>query len=267
MKYCMNYNQKTEHMKCLTEADEWTIEYNSRDTTLLEFLEIHKDIRINLHITEKVDITFLEDLAKKFPNLYFELSINFLDDIVEKKPKFNYFFDILVNNWDTFIGLIYKGITDIYIVENMGFELDKIAEMAHKENISIRTFPNVAQSAWKGIVSLKKFFIRPEDVEVYEPYVDTFEFFGDDSRLETYYKIYAKDKKWFGLLKELIIDFNSDIDNKYVIPRFAEKRISCGKKCFKGGKCSRCNRIQELSESLEKSKLIVRVDNDKVDKN
>ena len=98
MKYCMNYNQKTEHMNCLKEADEWTIEYNSKDTTLLEFLEIHDDMRINLHITEKVEMEFLEDLAKKFPNLYFELSKDFLDDIVAYKPEFHYFFDILVNN-------------------------------------------------------------------------------------------------------------------------------------------------------------------------
>lgn len=260
MKYCFLYNQKTEHSKYINEVDEWTIIYNSKDTTLLEFLEAHKDKRINLHFTEEVDLDFLNDLAKKFPNLYFELSMEYLSEILENKPEFHYFFDVLVNNWDTFIGLLHGGVTDIYIVENMGFELDKIAAMAHKEGISIRAFPNVAQSSWNSLNGLKKFFIRPEDVEVYEPYVDTFEFFGESEKMDIYYKIYNKDKKWFGKLDEIILDFNSDIDNKYVIPRFAEKRISCEKKCLKGGKCNRCNRILELSKSLEKGKMIVKID-------
>ena len=79
--------------------------------------------------------------------------------------------------------------------------------------------------------------------------------------MDVYYRVYSKDKKWFGQLNELIIDFNSDIDNKYIIPRFAEKRIKCDRKCLKGGLCSRCDRIEELSSSLEKSGLIVKIDN------
>ena len=263
MKYCIDYNQNTRHLKCIDKVDEWTIEYNKKDTTLLDFLEENKDRRINLYIKELLDIQFLKDLSNKFPNLYFKLSIDYLEEIKKEEPNFKFFFDTYVNNWDTFIGLIYKGITDIYIVENMGFELDKVSAIAHKENVAIRVFPNVAQSAWKNLTGLKKFFIRPEDVEVYESYVDTFEFYGEDKNLDVYYRVYTEDKKWFGKLNEIIIDFNSEIDNKYIIPKFAEKRISCGKNCLKGGKCMRCNRIQELSNSLEKSKLIVKIDKDK----
>ena len=83
MKYCFPYNQKTEHAKYINEVDEWTIKYNNKDTTLLEFLELHKDKRINLYFTEKVDLDFLNDLAKKFPNLYFKLTLEYLSEILE----------------------------------------------------------------------------------------------------------------------------------------------------------------------------------------
>ena len=59
------------------------------------------------------------------------------------------------------------------------------------------------------------------------------------------------------------LDFNSDIDNKYIIPRFAEMRIKCGKNCLKGGSCRRCEIIEELSNNLEKTKLVVSIDKDK----
>lgn len=268
MKYCMNYNQNTEHFDCINEVDEWTIKYNKDDNTLLDFLKQHEDKRINLYFRDNdVDINFLEDLGKRFKNLYFKLPLSYLETIKSKEEiNFKYFFDEQVSSWDMFIGLVNIGISDIYIVEELAFELDKIAEIAHSRGISIRTFPNVAQSAWESTPGLKKFFIRPEDLEIYDEYIDTIEFYGDDRKSNIYYKVYAKDKKWFGLLNELIIDLNSDIDSKYIIPRFAEKRIRCGKSCIKGGHCRRCDRIEELSHSLEQSQLIVKIDNDNIDK-
>ena len=261
MNYCLNYNATTQHVACINEADEWLIEYNPKDATLMEFLDKYSDDkRINIYFKELVDLQFLIDLSKKFDNIYFKLTLDYLPIIKKEKPDIKYFFDTEASDWDTFIGLLYKGVTDIYIVESLGFELDKAAAAAHKENVKIRVYPNIAQSSWPGLSSIKKFFIRPEDMDIYANYVDTIEFYNVDKQIDVYYKVYAKDKKWFGPLREIILDFNSDIDNKYVIPRFAEKRISCGKNCLKGGLCSRCNRISELSHSLEQSQLIVKVD-------
>ena len=72
-----------------------------------------------------------------------------------------------------------------------------------------------------------------------------------------------EDKKWFGDLQEIIIGLDSKIDSRYIIPRFAEKRIKCGKDCLKGGKCEMCKRILDLSEQLENAHLIVQIDKEK----
>ena len=50
MKYCFNYNKNTEHMQYINEANEWTIKYNSKDTKLLDLLDLHKDKRINIYV-------------------------------------------------------------------------------------------------------------------------------------------------------------------------------------------------------------------------
>lgn len=264
MNYCLNYNKDTEHLKCIKEVNEWTIEYNDKDTTLLEFLELNKDKRINLYYKyNKIDFLFLEKLCEKYSNLYIKFSFSLYEEVNKIKPNIKYFYDIKINNWDTFLGIIKNNVTDIYIVEDLGFELDKISYFSHAMNVKIRVYPNIAQSQWEDTPALKKFFIRPEDLEFYSKYIDTIEFYNVDKKLDIYYKIYSKDKKWLGKLNEIILNFNSEIDNKYIIPRFVEKRISCNKKCLKGGKCKKCDNIELLSKSLEKNNLIVKILNDR----
>ena len=129
-------------------------------------------------------------------------------------------------------------------------------------------FPNVAQSSWEGTAALKKFFIRPEDVDAYEPYIDTFEFWDDSDEYRNHQKhmnivlhhIYAIDKKWFGKLNEIIYGLDCDIDSRFTIPRFAEMRIKCNKKCMKGGSCNICDNIYDLSKTLEKAEIMVKID-------
>ena len=168
---------------------------------------------------------------------------------------------LVYNTKDELLGYIQLGVSDVYIGDNLGFELDKVAEIAHQNNVQIRVFPNVAQSSWKETPGLKKFFIRPEDVTFYSDYVDVFEFWGTNlKKQEIFYKIYSK-QEWFGSLNEIIYELNEELDSRYIIPRFAEKRIRCKKECLKGGKCQICDRIKELSHTLEEAHIIVDYNN------
>lgn len=140
----------------------------------------------------------------------------------------------------------------------MGFELEKIAEIAHQNNVKVRVFPNVAQSSRKETKDLWKFWIRPEDFDIYEKYIDVYEFYYERyEQQEIYYNIYAKDKKWLGNLNEIIIGLQEDFDSTRIVPRFAQKRVRCGRECMKGGKCKICDRVIELSKTLEKTPIRV----------
>ena len=153
MKYCLNYNKDTEYAKSIQEADEWTIVYNSKDTTLLEFLELHKDKRINLYIKDKeiyediknkkINFDFVKELCDKYPNIYIKLNANFC---LENKPNFRFFYDIQINDGDVLTGVLKSGVTDVYIVENLGFEIDKVAKIATQYNAQVRVYSNIAQS-------------------------------------------------------------------------------------------------------------------------
>ena len=267
MKYCTVYSN-TSHI--IDKVDEIIIYFDKNKILNLftDFIPKHQNQRIIIELKDDYEdnlesLKKILNIYKERPQLKFDLLVNnFEQEFIDllKNSDIKYFFHIYVNNWDTFRGLIALGASDIYIVENMGFELDKIAAIAHEHNIQIRVFPNVVQSSWNDIQDIYKFFIRPEDIDVYEKYIDVYEFYGNSKKTEVYYNIYKNNKIWFGNLKEIIIGMNSDLDSRYIIPRFADKRSRCGKECFKGGKCKICDRIIELSQSLKDADLIVKID-------
>lgn len=273
MKYCINYSNKS-HI--IDKVDEILIRYDKNKILELftQFIPAHLNQRVIVQLIEEDNIDTIVNNLKKIISIYnenkdikFDIQLPFYNQkFIEelKDTNLKYFFKAAANSWDKFTGLMSQNVSDIYITDELAFELDKVAEIAHKNNIKVRIYPNVAQSRWDKLSDILKFFIRPEDIEIYEPYVDVCEFYGDKAQqIDTYYKIYQEDKKWFGDLQEIIIGLDSKIDSRYIIPRFAEKRIKCGKDCLKGGKCEMCKRILDLSEQLENAHLIVQIDKEK----
>lgn len=273
MKYCINYSNKS-HI--IDKVDEILIRYDKNKILELftQFIPAHLNQRVIVQLMEENNIDTIVNNLKKIISIYnenkdikFDIQLPFYNQKFMEELKdtnLKYFFKVAANSWDKFTGLISQNVSDIYITDELAFELDKIAEIAHKNNIKVRIYPNIAQSRWDKLSDILKFFIRPEDIEMYEPYVDVCEFYGDKAQqIDTYYKIYQEDKKWFGDLQEIIIGLDSKIDSRYIIPRFAEKRIKCGKDCLKGGKCKMCKRILDLSEQLENAHLIVQIDKEK----
>lgn len=270
MRFCINYNKDTAikasvDNKLLEQVDEININYNPNDFTLMEFLEKYQEKQINIFFNEET-IKFAEKISKiqrEQPNFNIRVVLPYYNQEDYSKYE-NFFFSDRVTTWETLRTFISLGVTELYITEQLGFELDKVSQIAHKNNIKVRVFPNIAQRNTKYTPALKTFFIRPEDIELYEPFVDVFDLFYYNEQKQqqnVLFDIYSKDKKWFGKLNELIIGFDSDLDNKYVIPRFAEKRIKCGRQCFKGGSCRMCDEIEKLSKTLEKAGITVRFDN------
>lgn len=273
MKYCINFYGK--HIDLLNTIDEINLNLSKirKLEDLEEFCKNHSHQRINLCINDYEDainntyLTFAFDFQKQFKQYDIAIRLpgwdqNFCPTLKEKYPSSKMFFNIHIIDWDTLIDFLNFGVSDVYIAEAMGFELDKIAEIVHAHNTQIRVFPNVAQAAISRSPDLLKFWIRPEDIIEYENYIDVCEFYGDDEKQSVYYDIYVNDKKWAGNLNEIIIGLDTDINSRTLLPRFAKKRIKCGRQCMKGGKCHMCDRILELSKTLEKNKLQIKIEED-----
>lgn len=277
MKYCFN---KTGAFQKLDSADEIIVSFNDSEFRTLkdfaEFCKNHSHQRIILYFSVNwskfIDFsfyeTFIEEMNNKYPDIQYSIMLpsleyydtkenfNFFKKIKEKYPQQKIFFTDKIDNWEKFYTFLNLGVSDMFICKSLGFELKRIKEIQaeRQTDITIRVYANVCQKTYHDIPEsniasyLKYFFIRPEDVDLYEDYIDVIEFYSSKDNQNTYYKIYAVDKKWDGDLSEIIINLPKGICNPGIPPTFGSKRINCGNKCLSFTPCSWCQKCFETSE-------------------
>lgn len=252
MKYAINYSTAFKHSDA---EHELILQYNEEKhrTALLNYVRQYAQEHIRFIIAaERVEELKDEDfkifaaIMEIHPNIAVRISLGhkgYMVDFVDKGIPF--FFDTFVDNWDILNGMIKYGVSDVYIVNEFAFDLPQIRKVCG--DVKVRVFPNVAQSSDKLHVlpTINSFYIRPEDIPFYEPYVDVCEFFGPADRHDVLFRIYTE-QKWIGNLKELIIGLQEDLPNTGITPHFGDRRVRCKKACNYNN-CNLCNQIMELA--------------------
>jgi len=240
----------------------------------LSFLQEHKDQRIIFDIKDystltSVDMTTFDMLLDngvtnwvlRLPSLFDDKTIPLDDYLKLKEKKIPMFFNDYIDRWDILWGYMQLEVSDIYICNELGFELDKIYPIFQEQRINLRVIPNKAQSAWFQTPDAIQFFIRPEDIKRYEKFVDVFELYEEDYAAPNtgtvLYQVYAENQTWMGELKEIISGLNSNINGQFLYPQFGEKRMRCGKKCLKGGGCRMCYTVFDLEDSMKQAGIYV----------
>ena len=266
MKYCGQYSNKID----MTIFDEISILYDKQDRQLIPFLQEHLNQRIVLIIKDVEDFLQAEEWIKL--NAIYEKYSNFAICFKEisafceapealqqciKELKAPFFTGYIATNFEQLNYLCNFGVSDVYLSEDICFDLKRARAICNQYKVQIRAFPNIAQSNVRSSPALKKFFIRPEDVEEYSDCIDVLEFWGLLDRQAILHRIYNKGQ-WFGELKDLILDFDLSFDSRCIIPGFAHSRKSCGRQCIKGGSCSICDTVYRISEKLSDKNLIIK---------
>lgn len=292
MKYALKYFSTSKKM---AEADEIIIAYNKKSENLGWFIEtycqqnqrlvidynLNKVIRSILKETEDGNFNFTEnevlELINCEVNKIAEVNEKYENDIAVKlvNPAYNYydsfasllkekeipfFFDISPNSFSEVNTLIKMGVSDIYICNELAFQITEVSKLIHAANINIRVHPNVAQlSGLNSLIeqeSLKQFFIRPEDLELYGKYADIVEFFGTIDKQDVLMDIY-KDGYWMGDLNNLIIGFDESINCMNLMPDFGFYRLGCGHRCDLG-KCNYCDISKSLAKELKNKDIYIK---------
>ena len=256
MKYCIPFFVG---MNSIKEIDEIIIKYKeNRYDTLIDFLKERFYVRVIVNMLERTltekDIEFFAALAEKGEyNFSLLLSYHANKDLIPqlKETKIRYFFQEYCAEWGAVAAFIEMGVSDIYVVNDLGFELRKVSEFAHSVGVKVRAFPNVAQEMYPSTDPITRFFIRPEDIHLYEPYIDVCEIFGDAGITENIYYIY-KDGKWVGAINGLISNVEEDCVNTFLLENFAFPRINCGRKCKKGKDCNFCMKKVKIAKGIDR---------------
>ena len=255
--YALEFNR---HSKHLNDIDEIIAKYEGNEGEFRDFFAKHENQKITISAPTYITPEFMAEILELKKEKYnfsirtFILPSTEQRDIL-KQAGIPYYSVIFIKDWDDFYYHIHCGVSEVYISGPLGFELEAVSAIAKKNNVKIRVIPNIAQG-YEGMPALKKFFIRPEDIELYSQYIDTFELRGPHDKMDTIYEVYRKGR-WFGNIRELIMEFNENFDSKYIIGYFGKKRINCGKKCLKGNRCRTCEVIDSLAQTLEKNNYVI----------
>ena len=255
--FCLNYYPS---QKYIEDADELMIPYSRGDRALQDFIKKYqqKTIIIKLILVDltDIDIQLLKGLCNKYHNV--KVIIHGKDKVtLMQQNQIPFFIAHGVSTVDELYDFISYHPTDIYIGNELGFSLDKVSNLLHKNNIKVRVIPNMCQANGFNLPVIKTFFIRPEDISIYSTFVDVFEIVADKNYQQTLFKVY-KQEKWFGKLSDLIVGFSDDLDNKYIIDSFGPIRSKCGKRCLlTPGSCNICDRLIETAATLKDNKIVI----------
>lgn len=266
MKYCTQWNNQLTYP-----IEELIIQFKPEPQKLIKFLNNRLEQTIilkfeNIKNFQTEGLPILKGFkanSEKYPQNFkvlfnqFDMNEELLNEL--KELNIPYFYAAAADSWGSLRGLLALGVSDIYVTLPLLFELKDVAYLAHQAGVNIRAVPNLAFSAWKGTPSYRCFWVRPEDVTAYEPYIDTFEFYNDGTSRtnpNVLYEIYHKQQKWSGELDEIIMGLPDKIDSRFLVPEFPIKRTNCGLKCEKNlDKCKVCKAFIELSEVLKSYKI------------
>lgn len=262
MKYCVPFYADFKFNKIV---DEITINYSGTERgDIIEYINnfVPQEQTIIIDLTQrKIEFNFIIPILKKIYQEHEKIKIKiYLSDYDEvRELGIPFFFQDFCTKIDQIYGFINRGVCDVYITENLGFNLVEIGDYCHKNNVEVRVYPNISQyttSEKKYIPDVCKFFIRPEDTYLYEDYVDIFEFNVANDRLSTLFEIY-KNKQWLGDLKDIIGGIGSSIPNTGLVPFFGEQRIKCEHKCMLG-KCNLCLYMLQAAKDLTKADIEIK---------
>ena len=143
----------------------------------------------------------------------------------------------------------------------LSFDLEKVQKEIKKtcgEPIPVRMTANVAHPKYlpnEKINGLCGQWVRPEDVALYEPYIQCFDFEGCQSLKEeevllTTYQAGV----WPGNLNLLIKRLNFNVDNRAIPEEVGLARINCGQKCWSGSGCELCISTFMFAEAIRKER-------------
>ncbi len=163
----------------------------------------------------------------------------------------NAFLDFPVTDWETFNQLRDLGVSDIWIDGALCFQLDRLARA--KKDVHLRVSPQISLN--NITPNPTSFFIRPEDLSMYDEVIDTVDFHVEDLELsKTLYNIYKRGL-YISDLSILVKTLGFEVLNPTIPSEFTKNRLNCGQSCqIPGRSCHLCENYLRTASLMSKRK-------------
>lgn len=254
----LGFSIKADNVKAIPHAYEYKCKANRLGDIIDFLIAADNPIRCNIDF---INLTMEElinqiEILKKY-NIDYTVAchhISNLDDLLRK--GYHAYLDYPVTDSEYFAILADSGASDIIIDGPLGFLLDKIKIKYENYNFKIRVCPNQSTNILNITErdNLNSFYIRPEDVQIYLPYIDIIEFKTTDLEAEkVMYNIYSREY-FHEDISKLIPHINYSVKNHLLPKDFGEKRLACGQRCLiiPSNKCDYCHMAAKLTNNMER---------------
>lgn len=264
MNFAVKYNPKFRHFDTV---DEVVVTPAQVDKKFFDLVPASAKILLNLHryISKDIEEIFItyNELKEKYDKIIMQINLSapsakdFMN--IFKEKEIPYMFLNYCRTIDQVYAMSMLKAKEVYIVEELGFYLNELQYFRDTFNVKLRIFPDIAQCAdftHDIVPAITKFWVRPEDLIFYQPYIDTIELYREDDRLSVVYEFY-KQRMYKDKLNILILDApDLDINGNTLDPRFGNMRINCGKRC-QTRRCNLCYEMRDLANKFKSADIVI----------
>ena len=237
-------------------SDEFLINYSPNKNSLdklFEFTKMYSDRRVSLNWVDGIDVREAALITQVAPNVVHRIDgmMDFMkiSDIIDKKLPFYFGSSNPAHNWTQLENYASIGVTDVFIADDLTFNLSEVRDFCDKYNIKIRIVLDRLSSSVTTSKKVPVYF--PQSIDYMSIYYDIGEFATDDEhQLRVLYKVWFKDKQWLGNIQEINPEVSFKFPAQGVPRRFVRFRSNCGQRCLRGGACNECNLIPQLAVNL-----------------
>lgn len=227
---------------------------------LIDFIQTYDTKRINIEFPEGVHIPILLSITKISGMIYVRLKASDIMSVQElKKNNIRFFFDasLPVYNYTNLESFINLGVSDVYISDDLCYDMEEVSKICAAKNVSIRLILNhIPATSLDKSTNPKSPIYGPQDMDVILKYYDMFEFdcgeHYDWAMFDVLYRAWFVRKYWHGQLNEINSDVLLDYHNDTIYPNFAEYKMTCGRRCSKraSNPCNKCEQTVALGKEF-----------------
>lgn len=246
MKYCISARQPIHIVK---KSDEVDLKWNDREY-LPQLIVDAPNVKVNLEVPQDQYAPYktLSSFIQEGANISLQLeNLKNKEECQEYNIPF-YLKQPLFDFW-SIDNAVQNGVSELVIGGSLFFDLEAIS----KFEIPVRVTANNAIP--DGFISengIKGHYIRPEDIQYYEQYVSTVDFYSENLKQEeTLLKIYKEDQNWPGNLSKIIHNLKFNVDNRGLPKEFGQVRMTCRHKCMREHTCKFCDTAFIFSRQLD----------------
>lgn len=231
----------------------------NRINRMLEFCEQYKDRFINIQF-RNFEMEIVSSICALKPNVKVRLTadqIKYAEKLKESNIPFFFDKDVAAYNITSLAFLMGQGVTDVYLADDLWYDLDHIKDYCTKHDIQIRLVLNIipATTPDRG-TNCKSPIFSPKDIDVLNSYVDMYEFdLGEKPNwglCNVLFRNWFERGYWNGQLNDINEDVKIDWPCSSVMPELMYYKINCGRACEEriSNSCRKCQQFYEIALNM-----------------